>query len=479
MNGDETGPGDRDAVVVGAGPNGLTAAAVLADAGLDVAVLEASDTPGGGVKTEELTIGGLAHDVCSAVHPFGAASPVFRDLALEELGLRWRHPDVAVAHPLDDGSAACVLRDLDETAAALGRDGDVWRSLFSPLVEGWDDLADEILRPVIHVPKHPLKLARFGLQGLLPASVVGRRFQTERGRALWAGIAAHSILPFDKPFTSAFALMMGAAGHAAGWPVAEGGSGAITDALVQFLDERGVEIRTGTRVMGLDELPRTRAALFDVTPRQLLAICGDALPPITRRRYAKWRYGPAAFKVDLAVEGGVPWTAESARRAGTVHLGGTLEEIAEAEQAVADGRVPDRPFVLLAQQYVADPSRSVGDVHPVWAYCHVPNGWAGDATEQILGQIERFAPGFRDRIVERTVLTPDWFEGHTPNSVGGDISGGSHDGLQLLGRPVLSPDPYRTGLPGVWLCSSSTPPGGGVHGMCGANAAASVLRALG
>ena len=465
--------------MVGSGPNGLAAAAVLAKAGLDVVVLEAEDTPGGGARTAELTVPGLKHDICSAIHPFGAASPVFAELGLDRYGLRWSHPEVAVAHPLDDGSAGVILRDLDATADALGEDGEVWRSLYAPLVEDWDALAAEILRPVVHVPRHPFKLARFGLQGMVPSTVLARRFATERGRALWAGIAAHAYLPLSRPFTSAFALMMGAAGHAAGWPAAEGGSGAVTAALLAFLDERGVEVHTGTRVTALGELPRTRAVLFDLTPKQVLAICGESLPPLMRRRYAQWRYGAAAFKVDLAVEGGVPWTAEAARRAGTVHVGGTIEEIAEGEAMVARGEVPERPFVLVAQQYVADPSRSVGDVHPVWAYCHVPNGWTGDATDRILDQIERFAPGFRDRIVGQAVLDPTWFENHNANYVGGDISGGSHGGLQLLGRPVISPDPYRTGLPGVWMCSSSTPPGGGVHGMCGANAAASVLKALG
>ena len=466
----------HDAVVVGAGPNGLTAAVTLARAGRSVLVLEAEETIGGGARSAELTRPGLVHDVCSAIHPFGAASPVFVGLPLEEHGLEWLHPEIPLAHPLDDGSAAVLHRDLEATAVGLGGDGDRWRSWIGPASRRFPELAEDLLAPILHVPRHPLLTAGVGLRALLPATALAGRLETVGARALFAGLAAHSFLPLGAPFSASFALLLAAAGHHAGWPVARGGSQAVSDALAAHLRSLGGEIRTGERVSDLGELPPSDLVLLDVTPRQLLRIAGDRLPPRMARRYGAWRYGPAAFKVDLAVEGGVPWTAEACRRAGTVHVGGTLEEIAAAERTVTDGRASDRPYVLVAQQHLADPERSDGDLHPVWAYCHVPNGWDGDATDAIERQIERFAPGFRDRIVARSVRGPAELEAHNANLVGGDISGGSHGGLQLLARPRLSSDPYRTGIPGVYLCSSSTPPGGGVHGMCGYHAARAALR---
>lgn len=467
-----------DAVVVGAGPNGLAAAAVIANEGFSVEVLEASDEIGGGTRTRELTLPGLLHDVCSAVHPFGTASSVFRSLGLEQLGLEWRWPEVDLAHPLDGGTAAVLHRDLERTVAGLGDDGPAWHRLFAPLAAGFGELAEDVLRPPLHVPRHPVELARFGLRAALPATVLARRWKTPGARALFAGVAAHAIHPLNRPTTAAVGVMMTAAGHHAGWPVAAGGSRSITDAMAKRLLDLGGSIHTGVRITSLEQLPPTRVALLDVTPRALVEIAGDRLPRRVAQRLSRWRHGPGAFKVDLAVEGGVPWTAEPCRRAGTVHVGGTLEEIAAAEAAVHAGRMPERPFVLVAQQYLADPGRSVGDLHPVWAYAHVPHGYTGDATGAILEQIERFAPGLRERIVGRHVWGPQQLEAYNPNYVGGDIATGANDPWQVAVRPRLAADPYTTGVPGLFLCSAATPPGAGVHGMCGANAARSALRVL-
>lgn len=464
---------------MGAGPNGLAAAVTLAQAGLRVTVLEAADVIGGGTRTEELTLPGLRHDICSAVHPLGVGSPYLASLPLAEHGLRWAWPEVDLAHPLDDGSAGVLLRDLDATVAGLGRDGAAWRQIFGPLTAGFDELAQDLLGPILHWPSHPLRMARFGALAGLPASVLLRRFRTPQARALFAGSAAHAYQPLHHPATAAVGLILTAAGHAHGWPVAVGGSAAITDALASLLRELGGEIHTGTRVRGVADVPDADVTLLDTTPTGAREILDDRLPRRIDRAYRRWRYGPAAYKLDLAVEGGVPWTNEVARRAGTVHVGGTWEEVARAEADAAAGRMPERPFVLLAQQSVADPSRSVGDLHPVWLYGHVPNGYEGDASAAILDQVERFAPGFRARIRATAVHTPGDYEEHNPNYVGGDIAGGSSDVVQLLARPRLGVDPYATGVPGVYLCSSSTPPGAGVHGMCGHQAARSALRHLG
>ena len=467
-----------DAVVVGAGPNGLAAAIAIAREGYAVTVLEAADEIGGGTRSAELTVPGVLHDVCSAVHPFAVASPFLRDLPLEDHGLEWAHPEVCLAHPLDDGTAAAMFRWLDTTVEGLGVDGPAWERTFGGSLEHFDAVAEDLLGPLLRVPRHPLALAPVGLRSLLPATVLARRFETDAARALFAGIAAHAFLPLEHPLTAAFGMMLGLAGHAVGWPVAVGGSRAITDAMAGYLRSLGGEIHVGVRVERLADLPPTRVALLDVDPTQVVTIAGDRLPSRFRRAYASWKRGPAAFKLDLAVEGGVPWTAEVARHAGTVHVGGTLEDIAAAEREAWAGRVPGRPFVLVGQQYLADPARSQGDVHPVWAYAHVPTGYDGDATPLIESQIERFAPGFRERIVGRHTWSPAALEAYNANYVGGDIAGGSHGGLQLIGRPRLSPDPYWTGVPGLYLCSASTPPGAGVHGMCGANAARSALEAL-
>ncbi|MEP9365427.1 NAD(P)/FAD-dependent oxidoreductase [Nocardioides sp. CN2-186] len=455
-----------DAVVVGSGPNGLAAAVTLAQRGLSVTVLEARDTIGGGTRTEELTVPGVLHDVCSAIHPFGIGSPFFASLPLADHGLVWRWPEVDAAHPLDDGTAGVLRGSVEETAAGLGVDGDRWRGVFGPLVDHYDTLAPEALGPIVHLPSHPVQLARFGLRAALPATVLARRFRTEQARALFGGCAAHICRPLDRPLTSAVGTMLITAGHRGGWPVAEGGSRAITDALASLLRSLGGTIETGVRVTSLAELPPARTRLFDTTPTAFAQIAG-LKPP-------RWRYGYSAYKLDLAVEGGVPWTAEDARKAGTVHLGGTVAEIAAAEAEVARGRMPERPFVLVGQQYLADPTRSAGDVHPVWAYAHVPHGYTGNATDAVLAQIERFAPGLRERIVATHVTNPAGFAAYNANYVGGDIAAGATTVRQLVARPRLR-DPYATAVPGAFLCSASTPPGPGVHGMCGHLAA---LRAL-
>ena len=471
--------GAVDAVVVGSGPNGLAAAVTLARAGRSVTVLEAEDTIGGGTRTEELTLPGLLHDVCSAIHPLGVASPFLSTLPLAEHGLRWRSFDVDLVHPLDGGRAAVLHHGLAETVAGLGDDGPAWDRLFGPLSRRFDALAEDLLRPILHVPKHPVATGSFGMRALLPATVVARRWHTDEARALFGGVAAHAFYPLDRPATAAVGLMLMAAGHRGGWPTAEGGSRAISDALASLLREHGGTIETGVRVTSIDQLPDHRVALFDVTPGAFADIAGVRLPPRIARAYRRFRHGPGAFKVDLAVEGGVPWTSEAARRAGTVHAGGTFEEIAAAEADVHRGRMPERPFVLVAQQYLADPSRSVGDVHPVWAYTHVPRAWAGDATEAVLTQLERFAPGVRDRVVASAVRGPAALAAHNANYVGGDIATGANDPLQVVFRPRIALDPYATGIPGTYLCSAATPPGAGVHGMCGYNAAQRALAHLG
>lgn len=467
-----------DAVVVGSGPNGLSAAVALAREGHAVTVLEAADVIGGGTRTEELTVPGVLHDVCSAIHPFGAASPFFGSLPLAEHGLTWLSPEIDLVNPLPDGRAGILYRSLDRTAEGLAGDGDAWRRTFEGLSTQFQAYAEDLLRPLLAVPHHPLKLARFGPDALLTTPALARRFMTAEARALFAGVAAHSVQPLTRPTTASVGLMLIAAGHHVGWPVAAGGSRAITDALASLLRSHGGKIETGVRVTSLDQIPASAMSVFDVSPRAMLDIAGDALPSRIRRAYQRFRYGAGSFKVDLAVEGGVPWTVADARRSATVHVAGTMEEIVAAEDAPHRGRMPERPFVLVAQQHVIDPSRSNGDIHPLWAYCHVPHGWDGDATDAIVDQIERFAPGTRDRIVGSFSRGPVQLEAYNANYVGGDIATGSTDPWQLLVRPRLSADPYSTGIPGVFLCSSATPPGGGVHGMCGAGAAKSALRHL-
>ncbi|WP_028644562.1 phytoene desaturase family protein [Nocardioides sp. URHA0020] len=458
--------GDADAVVVGSGPNGLAAAVTLAQRGLRVTVLEAYDEIGGGTRTAELTVPGVQHDICSAIHPFGVGSPYLSSLPLADHGLVWRWPEIDLAHPLDDGTAGVMVRDLDETGAGLGADGDRWRSVFGPLGQHFDELAPDLLGPVVHLPRRPVLMARFGMRAALPATVLARAFRTDAARGLFAGCAAHVCRPLDRPTTAGIGATLIAAGHRHGWPVAEGGSRAITDALAGLLRSLGGEIRTGVEVRSLSDLPGSRITMFDTTP--------TAFADIARLPRPRWRYGMGAYKLDLAVRGGVPWTAEACRRAGTVHVGGTLEQIAEAEAQAARGVMPERPFVLVGQQYLADPTRSAGDVHPIWAYAHVPHAYAGDATDVVLDQLERFAPGLRERIVAMHVTDPAGFAAYNPNYVGGDIASGAVTVPQLVRRA-----PYRTRVPGAYLCSSSTAPGPGVHGMCGHLAARQALAALG
>ncbi len=466
----------HDAIVVGSGPNGLAAAICLARTGRSVLVVEAQETIGGGCRSDELTLPGFVHDRCSAIHPLAVASPFFRSVPLAAHGLELIHPDAPLAHPLDDGTAVILERSIDRTATGLGDDGQAWRRMMGPLVRDADAIVDGALAP-LHLPRHPVALGRFGMRAIRSATGLARgAFTGARARALFAGLAAHSMLRLDRSPSAGFGLTLGLLGHSAGWPVARGGSQAIADALADHLDSLGGEIRTGWRVESLDELPRDALVMLDVTPRQVLQIAGHRLPAGYRRRLAAYRYGPGAFKLDLALDGPVPWTASDCTRAATVHLGGTLEEIAAAEAAVSAGQHPERPYVLVAQQSLFDPSRAPAGRHTVWAYCHVPNGSTIDMTERIEAQIERFAPGFRDRVIARATMGPAALERHNANYVGGDINGGIQDLRQLVTRPVVRPVPYSTPLSNLYICSSSTPPGGGVHGMCGFHAAAAALR---
>jgi phytoene dehydrogenase-like protein len=470
-----------DAIVVGAGPNGLAAAVTLARAGRSVRVYEASPTIGGGTRTEELTLPGFRHDVCSTIVPLTLASPFFRTIDWASHGVEFVHPDAPVAHALDGGRAAVLERSFTATAAGLDRDrrtddGSAWLRLFGPLSRDADKLGRELLRPVVHVPRHPLALARFGPAALRSASGLARaRFRGEAARALFLGMAAHGMVALDRPLSASFALVLGTYAHAVGWPMVRGGSAAIADALAGELGRHGGEIVTGERVASMDDLPEARVVLFDTTPGAAVAIAGDRLPERTRRRYERFRFGAGVFKVDWALDGPVPWTADGLRRAATVHLGGAPGEVVRSERQVAAGRPPDRPFTLLVQYHPWDPSRAPSDRTTAWAYCHVPAGCDVDMTARIEAQVERFAPGFGDRILARRTHSPAQLEAHDPNYMGGDINAGISDVRQLLFRPTVSLDPYHAG-PGLYLCSSSTAPGGGVHGMSGHLAARSALR---
>jgi phytoene dehydrogenase-like protein len=469
-----------DAIIVGAGPNGLAAAITLARAGRSVLVLEARSTVGGGTRSAALTLPGFVHDVCSAVHPLGRSSSVFAEWPLAEHGLEWIEPPVALAHPLPDGSAALVRRDLAATSESLGEDGDRYVRLLEPLARDWNLIARELLGPLrLGGPlRHPFALARFGLNAIQPATWLARRFRTPQARALLGGVAAHSFLRLDAPVTGAFALSMLAMAHAVGWPIPRAGAQSIADALASYLVSVGGEIQTDHAVTELESLPPHRALLLDLTPRQVLAIAGERLAGRYARQLHRYRYGPGVFKVDLALDGPIPWANPELAQAGTVHLGGALPELVASERSVARGRVAERPFVLVAQSSLFDGSRAPAGKHTVWAYCHVPHGSRADMTEPILAQLERSAPGIRDRILGRSTMGPAELETYNANYVGGDINGGLQDLRQLWTRPAVRWDPYSTPDPAIFICSSSTPPGGGVHGLCGHHAARSALRSV-
>jgi phytoene dehydrogenase-like protein len=465
-----------DAVVVGAGPNGLAAAIGLARAGVSVQVLEAAPTIGGGSRSAELTEPGFIHDVCAAIHPMGVVSPFFRSMPLERYGVEWAYPRVSLAHPFDDGTAAVLRPSLEETARGLGEDARAYQRLMRPFVDRAEDLLEDILRP-LRLPSHPLLLARFGLTAIRSAEAVAHgRFSGRDARALFAGCAAHSFIPLDFAGSASFGVALMLAAHAADWPCARGGSQKIVDGMAAYLEDLGGEIRTGSPVRSMADLPPSRAVLFDLAPRQVVEIAGDELPRRYRRRLERFRHGPGAFKVDWALDGPIPWTAEGCRGAGTVHVGGPYEAVAEAESVAWNGAIPERPFVLVAQQSVFDPGRAPEGRHTGWAYCHVPHGSDVDMTDAIESQVERFAPGFRDRIIARHTRTARDLEAYNPVMIGGDIGGGANTLGQFLFRPAPRLDPYATPNDRLFLCSSSTPPGGGVHGMCGHLAARSALR---
>ena len=460
---------DFDAIVVGSGPNGLAAAINLQQKGLSVLILEAKDTIGGGLRTAELTLPGFKHDICSAIHPLAAASPFFSTLPLREHGLSLIHPRIAAAHPLSDGTSAILTNSILETAVYLGSDRKKYLKLIEPIIKHWDVLLDDLLAP-LHFPKKPLNFAQFGLKAVLPATLFANKFNTPEAKALWAGMAAHSIQPLSNVATSAIGLVLMGAAHAKGWPIPKGGSQSLANALASYFVSIGGKIETGFYVKSLDQLPSAKAILFDITPRQLLQIAGHRFSTIYKWQLEKYRYGMGVFKVDWALDGQVPFISDKAREAGTVHLGNTFEEIASSELATSKGKHPDKPFVLLAQQSVFDDTRAPKGKHAVWAYCHVPNGSTKDVTEAIEQQVERFAPGFRERILAKHTFNTAELEAYNPNYIGGDINGGIIDIGQLFTRPALRYSPYRTSEKGLYICSSSTPPGGGVHGMCGFHA---------
>lgn len=468
-----------DAVVIGSGPNGLSAAIRLAQQGKRVLVYEANETIGGGSRSAELTLPGFLHDTCSAIHPLGIGSPFFQTLPLKRYGLEWIQPSAPLAHVWDDGTAVMLERDVRATARGLGRDGAMWSRVFSPLASRWDSLAPMLLGPLLKFPRNPFLLGYFGIWAIWSAKFFARTlFRDEKTRGLFAGLGAHSFLPLEAPLTASFALVLGLSAHAVGWPLPRGGSQKIADALACHLQSLGGEIITNTRVENINALPEANAFVFDVTPKQLLRIAGDKLRGAYKTQLANFRYGPGVFKLDYALDAPVPWHAKEALRAATVHIGPTLAEIAASERATNEGRVTDTPYVLAVQTSLFDETRAPHGKHTLWAYCHVPNGSTLDMTESIENQIERFAPGFKKRILARSVMTPAQIEARNANYVGGDINGGIQDFFQLFGRPVWRANPYTTPDKTIYICSSSTPPGGGVHGMCGYWAAESALRRM-
>ncbi|HEY0655553.1 MAG TPA: NAD(P)/FAD-dependent oxidoreductase [Chryseosolibacter sp.] len=466
---------DYDAVVVGSGPNGLAAAIVLQQAGLSVLLLEGKDTVGGGLRSKELTLPGFTHDICSAIHPLAAASPLFSKLPLSAHGLEFIYPEISAAHPFDDGTAGVLKGDVDKTAALLGVDAMAYKDLIGSVVHDWPAIINNILGP-LSFPKNPLALSRFGLKALPSAHFISKRFSSEKAKGLWAGMAAHSIMPLDNFATSAIGLVLMAAGHVNGWPVPKGGSSQIANALVSYFKSIGGEVQTGIYVARLDQLPSAHAVLFDVTPKQLFAIAGHKFSNVYRAQLKRYRYGMGVFKMDFALSGPVPWKATDVRKAGTVHLGSTFEEIATSERQTWSGKHPERPYVLVAQQSIVDSLRAPQGKHTLWAYCHVPNGSEVDMSAAIENQVERYAPGFKDLILAKHSFNAREMNDYNPNYIGGDINGGAITPSQLFTRPALRLSPYRTSAKGIYICSSSTPPGGGVHGMCGYHAATRALK---
>ncbi|MFN2593526.1 MAG: phytoene desaturase family protein [Actinomycetota bacterium] len=466
----------NEAIVVGAGPNGLAAAITLARSGIGVTVYEGSDKPGGGCRSDELTLPGFVHDTCSAIHPLAAASPFFKSVPLAKHDVELIQPPAALAHPLDGEQVVVLERSIDETAAQMGVDADAYRDLMGPLVKNAESLVADFMGP-LGFPDHPIPFTSFGMKALRSASGFAKsRFDTQKARAIFAGIAAHSFLPLTSITSAAYGLMLAAVGHAIGWPLPRGGSQRLTDALVAELNAFGGTLETGHPVAAIDELPDAKAYLLDVTPKQIIALAGDRLPEHYLRKLTRYRYGPGVFKIDYALSEPVPWTADGCLRAGTVHLGGTLDEIAASEQRVADGVHPEKPYMLVAQQSLFDDSRAPAGKHTLWTYCHVPSGSTVDMTDAMESQIERFAPGFKDVVEHRHAMGPIDLERRNPNYVGGDINGGLADYRQLFTRPVARLDPYTTPSKDIFICSSSTPPSGGVHGMCGYHAARSALK---
>lgn len=468
---------EYDAVVVGSGPNGLAAAIHLQRRGLSVLIIEGKDEIGGGLRTAELTLPGFHHDICSAIHPLAVSASYFQQLPLAEQGLEFVHPLVAAAHPLDDGTAAVLHHSLDDTARLLGKDEKLYRKLIEPVTRDWKKITADVLGP-LRVPSYPRATTSFGWKAIRSATSLAHQFTTDHGRALWAGMAAHAILPLTKMTTSAIALILLGAGHTGGWPIARGGSVSIAHALERYFLQLGGSIEKGLMVRSLDQLPSSRAVLFDITPHQLLQIAGHRLSSLYKWQLSRYRQGMGVFKIDWALDAPVPFTAEECRLAGTVHLGNTFEEIRDNEENAWRGQHPDQPFVLFAQQSLFDMSRAPHGKHTAWAYCHVPNGSTKDMTEAIEKQVERFAPGFREQILARHVFTTQYLEQYNPNYVGGDINGGMMDLAQIFTRPALRLSPYKTSAKGLYLCSSSTPPGGGVHGWCGYHAAEKVIKDL-
>jgi phytoene dehydrogenase-like protein len=466
---------DFDAIVVGAGPNGLAAAITMQQAGLSVLLLEANNKIGGGLRSAELTLPHFIHDVCSAIHPLAASSPFFKHLPLEKYGLDFIYPPVAAAHPFEDGTAAALQISVSETAKSLGTDELSYLRLMMPLLKDWPGMVTDILGP-LHFPDKPFALARFGLYALKSATQLSKRFHAKEAKALWAGMAAHSIQPLSNIATSAIALVLMASAHSGGWPIAKGGSNVIANALASYLTELGGKIETNSYIHSLSQLPSASAVLFDITPRQLLQIAGYKFSSFYKWQLHRYRYGMGVFKIDWALDGPIPFIAAACSQAGTIHLGNTFEEIVASEQMTADGKHPEKPFVLLAQQSLFDASRAPSGKHTAWAYCHVPNGSNMDMTERIEKQVERFAPGFRERILDRHIMNTAQLEQYDPNYIGGDINGGIIDIRQLFTRPALRFSPYKTTAKGIYICSSSTPPGGGVHGMCGYYAAKKALK---